>query len=59
MKNQWNVNRNKQGYIPSITGKPRIKLKNTAMETNNKIKNTVSFYNNSEDSRNKRYLNLD
>ena len=29
------------------------------METNNKIKNTVSFYNNSEDSRSKRYLNLD
>ena len=29
------------------------------MKTNNKIKNTVSFYNNSEDSRSKRYLNLD
>lgn len=29
------------------------------METNNKIKNTVSFYNNSEDSRSKRFLSLD
>ena len=29
------------------------------MEINNRIKRTVSFYNNSEDSRSKRYLNLD
>ena len=29
------------------------------METNNKIKNTVSFYSNSEDSRSKIYRNLD
>ena len=29
------------------------------MEYNNRIRKTVSFYNNSEDSRSKRYLNLD